>query len=249
MSVKIEQRGAVLVITLNRPEAANALDGPTMSGIGRALTEAEHDDGVRVVVLTGAGDRIFCAGMDLKAFSADGVPMTDGPGLEVLQRRVYPKPTIAALNGTAAAGGFELALACDLIVAADHAKLGLPEVKRGLLAAGGGTRLPQRIPLALALEMGMTGGLIDAPRALELGLVNRVVPGPAVLEEALKLADEIAANGPLAVAVTKKLMYDEVRMPDWDALTETARTVFDSEDAKEGARAFLEKRPPVWTGR
>src|SRR3954447_3402810 len=177
MSVEVDRRGAVTIVTINRPERRNALDPATMSGIGRALSDAETDDTVRAVVLTGAGEKAFCAGMDLKAFAEGGItPETlPKPGLDVLVERVYPKPVIAAVNGPALAGGFEIVLACDLVVAAEHATFGIPEVKRGLVAAGGATRLPRRIPLALALELGLTGEPVDAARAMALGLVNRVV--------------------------------------------------------------------------
>jgi enoyl-CoA hydratase len=249
VAVDVDRRGAVTVITLNRPEAANSLDPETISGIGRALVDAEQDDSVRAVVLTGAGDRVFCAGMDLKAFTEGRRGGTgDGPGLEVLNRQVYPKPTIAAVNGAAVAGGFELAIACDLIVAADHARFGIPEVKRGLVAAGGGTRLPRRLPLAIALELGLTGDLIDAPRALALGVINRVVPGPDVLDTAIELADHLSENGPLALKVTKQLMYSIIGNSDWDAISEAVAPVFSSNDAIEGATAFKEKRTPHWTG-
>jgi enoyl-CoA hydratase len=246
--VLVERRGAVTVVTINRPHAANSLDGPTMSGLGRAFAEAESDDAVSVVVLTAAGDRIFCAGMDLKAFLAGGMEV-DGPGLDVLTARVYPKPVVAAINGTAVGGGLELALACDLLVASEKAKFGLPEVSRGLIAAGGGTRLPRRIPLAHALELGLTGEPVGAERVREMGLVNRVVPAAEVLPTALALAERIAANGPLALRVTKELMYAEIGDPDREALAAAVKPVFDSADAREGARAFAEKRAPRWTGR
>jgi enoyl-CoA hydratase len=170
------------------------------------------------------------------------------PGLEVFTGRVYPKPIIAAVNGTAVAGGFELVLACDLAVVADHAKFGLPEVKRGLVAAGGGTNLPRRIPLALALELALTGETFDAARALELGLVNRVVPGDRVLDEALALAGLIARNGPLALRVTKELMLAQAQGAGRDEIGAATAGVFASADAKEGATAFAEKREPRWTG-
>jgi enoyl-CoA hydratase len=218
-----------------------------MSGLGRAFAEAESDDAVSVVVLTAAGDRIFCAGMDLKAFLAGGMEV-DGPGLDVLTGRVYPKPVVAAVNGTAVGGGLELALACDLLVVSEKARFGLPEVSRGLIAAGGGTRLPRRIPLAHALELGLTGELVDAERVREMGLVNRVVPAAEVLPSALALAERITANGPLALRVTKELMYAEIGDPDRDALAAAVKPVFDSDDAREGARAFAEKRAPHWTG-
>jgi enoyl-CoA hydratase len=254
MSVLVEQHGAVLVVTLNRPDQRNALDGATMAGIGRAFSDAEEDDGVAAIVLTGAGDRAFCAGIDLKSFAAAGTPTAgNGPGIEILLGGGYPKPVICAANGSAFAGGFELLLACDLAVAADHAKFGLPEVKRGLVAAGGGIlRLPRRLPLALALELGLTGEPIDAPRAAALGLLNRVVPGDQVLEEAMGLARAIAANAPMAVRFTKEQMgavaggNDPAELHAFGALIQP---IFTSQDAKEGAMAFAEKREPVWTGR
>ncbi|WP_261575388.1 enoyl-CoA hydratase-related protein [Frankia gtarii] len=249
MSVDVERRGPVTIVTINRPKAANSLDGPTMSGIGYAFQAAEADPEVRAVVLTAAGDRIFCAGMDLKAFLAEGGLDVPGPGLDIFTRRVFPKPVIGAINGAAVGGGFELALACDLLVASDTAKFGLPEVSRGLIAAGGGTRLAQRIPLALALELGLTGALVSADRVREMGLVNRVVPAADVLDTALELAGQIAANGPLAVSVTKKLIVEELPVGDWDTIAETVAPVFASEDAREGARAFAEKRTPNWVGR
>jgi enoyl-CoA hydratase len=186
--------------------------------------------------------------MDLKAFLAGGMEV-DGPGLDVLTARVYPKPVVAAINGTAVGGGLELALACDLLVASEKAKFGLPEVSRGLIAAGGGTRLPRRIPLAHALELGLTGEPVGAERVREMGLVNRVVPAAEVLPTALTLAERIATNGPLALRVTKELMYAEIGDPDREALAAAVKPVFDSDDAREGARAFAEKRAPRWTGR
>jgi enoyl-CoA hydratase len=248
LSVDIDRRGPLTVVTINRPEARNALDFETMAGIGAALVAAEHDPEVRAVILTGAGDRAFCAGMDLRAF-ADGAPAVDDdrPGLEVLTDRIYPKPVIAAVNGAAVGGGFELVLACDLVVAADHARFGLPEVRRGLIAGGGGTRLPRRIPLAVALELGLTGEYIGAERAHELGLVNRVVPGAGLLEAATELAGLVARNAPLALAVTKTLMLREAAGALMEEITAAGKVVFESADALEGARAFTEKREPRWT--
>lgn len=249
MSIDVRREGPILVVMINRPEQRNAYDGETLMGLGEAFSNAELDRAVRCIVLTGAGDKAFCAGMDLKAFAAGKMVLDKGrPGHEVFTRRIYPKPVIAAVNGTAVAGGFELMMACDLIVAADHAKFGIAEVKRGLVAAGGGTRLPRRIPIAIALEMGLTGDMIDAQRAYELGLVNRVVPGGRVMEEALALAGRIAANGPLALAATKQLMREEIGVADWDRIREVSAPVFASEDAREGAKAFAEKRAPQWKG-
>ena len=251
MTVDVERVGAVTVITINRPERRNALDPATMAGIGRALVDAREHDAVRCVVLTGAGDKAFCAGMDLRAFAEGGISMDDlpKPGLEVLVEEIYPKPVIAAVNGAALAGGFEIMLACDLVVAADHAVFGIPEVKRGLVASGGGTRLPRRVPLALALELGLTGDAVSADRARELGLVNRVVPAADVRAAALALAETIAGNGPLAVAATKELMWGEVAGTPRAEVLERAKPVFESEDAREGAIAFAERRPPVWRGK
>lgn len=250
MTVLVEQHGAVTVVTINRPEARNALDAETMAGIGAAFTAAELDPEVRAVVLTGAGDRAFCAGMDLRAFASGGAIIDESrPGLEVFTQRVFPKPVIAAVNGAAVAGGFELVLACDLVVAAEHVKFGLPEVKRGLVAAGGGTRLPRRVPLAVALELGLTGETFGPERALALGLVNRVVPGDQVLTEALTLAQGIARNGPMALRVTKELMWAEAQGAPAETIAKATREVFGSADAREGAQAFAEKREPVWQGR
>ncbi|WP_395108035.1 enoyl-CoA hydratase-related protein [Actinomadura sp. SCN-SB] len=246
MSVGIERRGPLTIVTIDRPEARNALTPETMTGLGTAFQDAEGDPEVRALILTGAGDRAFCAGMDLKAFAAGGKPAGDGPGLEIFTERVFPKPIIAAVNGAAVGGGFELALACDLVVAAEHARFGLPEIRRGLVAAGGGTRLPRRIPLAIALEMGLTGEYIDAPRARELGLVNRVVPASELLDSAAELAGLAARNAPLALSVTKKLMRAEAEGAPMAEIMAECRAVFESADAMEGARAFTEKREPRW---
>lgn len=247
MSVLVENRDGALVLTLNRPQAGNSLNGAVGQGLIDALGDAATNDAIRSVIITGAGEKIFCAGMDLKAFAAGEDLSTLGPGLDLLAG--CPKPVIAAVNGMALAGGFEVMMKCDLVVAADHAKFGIPEVKRGLVAAGGGTRLPRRIPLQVALEMGLTGEPITAQRALELGLVNRVVPAAEVLEAALALAAVINANGPLAVQATKRLMLEEIGEDTAAHVREVVAPVFASEDAREGATAFGEKRPPVWKGR
>jgi len=234
-----ERADGVLVLTLNRPEVRNALNPELKDALNDAMRGAEADPGVRTVVLTGTGP-IFCAGMDLKAF-ARGADMS---GFTWFYTDGISKPVIAALNGSALAGGFELALACDLIVAAEDAKVGIPEVKRGLFAAAGGTTLSARIPLAAALELGLTGDPITVTRAQELGLVNRVVPAGQVRSEAIALAMRIAENAPLSVAITKKLMRER----RWGTSEEIA-AVFRSADAMEGARAFAERRPPVWAGK
>lgn len=238
--VLTERIGAVLVATLNRPEARNALNPGLIDELSAVLREADTDPAVRVVVLTGAGT-VFCAGMDLKAFAKGGGKFD---GLVWFFREGITTPVIAALNGSALAGGFELALACDLVVAAEDAKLGIAEVKRGLFAAGGGTTLADRVPLAVALEMGLTGDLVTAADAKQFGLVNRAVPAGEVRETALALAGRIAENGPLGVAMTKKLMRER----RW-AEPEEVESVFRSADAVEGARAFAERRSPVWTGK
>ena len=247
MTVHLDVEDNILVVTLDRPEAGNALDPATGQELLDAFARAAADDDVRAIVLTGAGEKIFCAGMDLKAFAsgADLTPLIGG----INALKTCAKPLIAAVNGAALAGGFEIMMHCDLVVAAEHARFGLPEVKRGLVAGGGGTRLPSRIPLAIALEIGLTGDPIDAPRALSLGLVNAVVPAAQVLPEARALAARIAANGPMAVRVTKQLMREEIGSGDEAHVGATVAPVFASADAREGAIAFAEKRPPVWTGR
>jgi len=238
--VLTERGGAVLVATLNRPEARNALNPELIDELSAVLREGDTDPAVRAIVLTGAGT-VFCAGMDLKAFAKGGGKFD---GLVWFFREGITTPVIAALNGSALAGGFELALACDLVVAAEDAKLGIAEVKRGLFAAGGGTTLADRVPLAVALEMGLTGDLVTAVDARRFGLVNRAVPAEQVREEALALAGRIAENGPLGVAMTKKLMRER----RWAEPAEV-ESVFRSADASEGARAFAERRRPVWTGK
>jgi enoyl-CoA hydratase len=251
-AVLVERRGGVLVITLNRPDARNAVNAAVAQGVADALERLDADGELRVGVLAGAG-KGFCAGMDLKAFVAGERPHVEGRGFAGIVQRSADKPLIAAVEGFAVAGGLEVALACDLIVAARGAKLGIPEVKRSLVAAGGALlRLPRRIPYHAAMEMALTGDPITAERACELGFVNRVAEPGAALDVALELAEAIARNAPLALAASKRIV---VEAPEWSAAEmwerqrEIAGPVFSSEDAREGATAFAEKREPVWKGR
>lgn len=251
MSVEIGLEGRVLVATLNRAEKRNALDPATVDGIGAALDEAERNADVRAVVLTGAGDRAFCAGMDLTA-AASGEQQGSRPGSERYQRFLEcggPKPVVAAVNGTAVAGGLELMLACDLAVAAEHARFGLPEVSRGLVPGAGGTLLPLRIPRVLASELALTGRLIDAHRAYEIGLLNAVVPGAQVLAAALDLASAVAANSPASVSATRRLLAQSSELTHgeaWRQIRAETATAIAGADAAEGARAFLQRREPNW---
>ncbi len=252
-AVETERRDRVGIIRLNRPEARNAVNGDLANGIESGLDEFEADDTIQAVVLTGNGP-VFCAGADLKLVAVGkGAEMATARGnFAGIVRRDYSKPLIAAVNGPALAGGFEIMLACDLVVAAEDSRFGLPEVKRGLFAAAGAlVRLPNRVPLALATEMAITGDPIDAPRALQLGLVNRVVPADQVLDEALALAARIAANGPLAVKNTLRMVREAGDLGEdaaWTRNFELAMEVFASKDSIEGATAFAEKREPKWTG-
>jgi enoyl-CoA hydratase/carnithine racemase len=254
--VNRERTGYVETLTLNRPEAANSLNPPLMAELGTALHDILQDVDVRAVVVTGAGERVFCAGMDLSAlgeFNA-GSEAADPEGARVLAGFLggeFDKPLVAAVNGAAVGGGLELVMACDLVVAAEHARFGLPEVKRGLYPAGGGTVLSQRIPQAFALEMGLTGRLIGAERAAQFGLVNLVVPAAELLGTAHALAAEVAANGPLGVQLTKRLMRRAADQgTDLGRATPAENSaIFGSEDAREGATAFMEKRDPVFKGR
>jgi enoyl-CoA hydratase len=250
--VLVERRGAVQVITINRPEARNALNGAVAAGIRDAADELDGDAGLRVGVLTGAGGT-FSAGMDLKAFLRGEVPSFPGRGLCGITQTPPRKPLIGAAEGWALAGGFELLLACDLVVAGASARFGVPEVTRSLVAgAGGALLLAQRIPRALALELLLTGDPIDAGRAAEIGLVNRVVEDGRAIQEAMGIAMRIAANGPLAVIATKQIAHHGGDWPAaqrWDEAAALMAPVFTSQDAKEGARAFAEKRAPVWQGR
>lgn len=248
--VLTERRGRVLVITLNRPQARNAVDREVAHGLAAAIEVLDSDADLAVGVLTGAGG-FFCAGMDLKAFLRGESPRVEGRGFAGLVEAPPAKPLIAAVDGPALAGGFEIVLAADLVVAAPTATFGLPEVRRGLVAAAGGlSRLPARVPRAVALEMVLTGASMTAAQLHPHGLVNRLAPEGEVLAAALELADEIAANGPLAVRASKKVVDESPGWPPAETFERTRQIVmpvFGSNDAREGAAAFTERRTPVWT--
>ena len=251
-AVLTERRDGVLVITLNRPDARNAVNAALAEGVGAALDELDADDELRVGVLTGAG-KGFSSGMDLKAFVAGESPYVEGRGFAGITRRSSRKPLIAAIEGFAVAGGFEVALSCDLIVASKGARLGIPEVKRSLVAAAGALfRLPRRIPYHLAMELALTGDPIDAERGHQLGLVNRLAEPGGALDAALELAGDIVKNGPLALIASKEIVQgsrDWTEEESWEKQGPIAGPVMGSEDAREGAVAFAEKRDPVWKGR
>jgi enoyl-CoA hydratase len=252
----LERRDAVVVARLNRPDARNALTPTLLAGLGQAAVAAESDPDVRVLVVTGTGERAFCAGMDLRAFSTGGDDAFGGDAdamanyLRLINGELAI-PVVGAANGTAVGGGLELLLGCDVVVASAGARFGFPEVKRGLFPAGGGTSLGARLPLALALELTLTGELIDAARAQEIGLVNTVVPAADVTTRAVEVAQRLAQNAPLGLAAIKELVRLGASNPErWAARLEHWQSiVFASEDAHEGAAAFLEQRPPVWRGR
>jgi enoyl-CoA hydratase len=244
--------GGVLFVTINRPEVRNAINTAVAEGIAAAMDELDADDALTCGVLAGAGGT-FCAGMDLKAFLDGERPAVDGRGFAGLVERPPAKPLIAAVEGHAIAGGFEIVLSCDLIVAADNAVFGLPEVRRGLLAGGGGLlRLPRRVAYHRAMEWILTGRFVSAAEADAAQLLSRVVPAGEALSAAAELAAVIAANGPLAVRASKRIVAEA---PDWPAAEAFSRQraiyepVRASQDAAEGARAFKEKRSPVWRGR
>lgn len=249
-AVLTEQRDRMLVITINRPEAKNAVNAAVSHALAAAADRLDDDPGLSVGILTGAGGS-FCAGMDLKAFARGENVAVKGRGLGWTERPPA-KPVIAAVEGYALAGGTELALATDLIVAARDSAFGIPEVKRGLVAAGGGLlRLPQRIPFQIAMELALTGDKLPAERAHQLGLVNVLCEPGQALEAAIALAERITVNGPLAVAATKRVIVESRGWRPEDQWREQAKIigpVFASKDAREGAVAFAEKRAPNWTG-
>ncbi len=250
--VTVTNEAGIMTITINRPEAKNAVNKAVAVAIAAAVDELDSNDAIRVAILTGAGGS-FCAGMDLKAFMSGELPLVEGRGFAGITEAPPKKPLIAAVEGFALAGGFELAITCDLIVAADNSKFGIPEVKRGLVAAGGGLiRLPKQIPSRLAMELALTGDFITAQRAYEIGLINRIAAAGSVLEKANELARTIVANGPLAVAATKQVMMALDSWPEDEKFkrqTDIVMPVFISADAVEGSSAFAEKRKPNWQGK
>lgn len=251
-AVLTEVQDGVLIVTINRPDAKNAVNKAVAEGVAAAMDRLDGSDDLQVGVLTGAGGT-FCAGMDLKAFVTGEMPMLEGRGFAGLVEKPPQKPLIAAVEGYALAGGCELALASDLIVAANNSKFGIPEVKRGLAAAAGGLmRLPQQIPYRIAMEAALTGDFFDAQRAYELGLINRIAEPGQALAQALELAKVIAANGPLAVRLSKQVIQqsgDWSHAEMWGKQQDIVNPVFTSEDAIEGATAFAEKRAPNWKGK
>jgi enoyl-CoA hydratase len=248
--VLVEQRDRILIITINRPEARNAVNAAVSRGLADAVERLDSDPGLSVGIVTGAGGS-FCAGMDLKAFARGENIIVEGRGMGFTEQPPV-KPLIAAVEGYALAGGTEVALATDLIVASRDSAFGIPEVKRGLVAGGGGLlRLPQRIPYAVAMELALTGDNLPAERAHELGLVNVLAEPGSALDAAIKLAEKITANGPLAVAATKRIIVESRNWRPDEMFAEQMNIlmpVFSSNDAKEGAIAFAEKRAPRWTG-
>ncbi|WP_374973522.1 crotonase/enoyl-CoA hydratase family protein [Spongiibacter marinus] len=241
----------VMLITINRPEAKNSVNLAVAKGIAAAMEELDSNDEIRAAILSGA-EGTFCSGMDLKAFVTGELPIIEGRGFAGLVEAPPRKPLIAAVEGFALAGGFELAISCDMIVSAGNAKFGIPEVKRGLVAGAGGLlKLPRQIPRRVAMELALTGDAIDAQRAYDLGLINRVVEAGTALATARELADKIAANGPMAVLASKQIMNESEEWSSEDMFkkqNDIALPVFASKDAIEGATAFAEKRPPQWKG-
>ncbi|MEH7112500.1 crotonase/enoyl-CoA hydratase family protein [Neobacillus niacini] len=258
-AIKFEKRGNIAIITFNRPEAMNSVNQKLWLETGAALKQFNEDPALWVAILTGAGDRSFCAGADLKEMATGNGTITaemKEMGFAGIVKNYVSKPIIAAVNGFALGGGCEIAISCDLIIASEKASFGLPEVKRGIIAAAGGLlRLPRQIPVKIAMQAILTGKTISAEVAERWGLVNEVVPHEQVLDAALKLAKEITENAPLAVKTSKEIVYrgldSTINFPPaaWTINDQYTSEVFASEDAKEGPRAFAEKRKPNWSGK
>lgn len=250
--VLVTREGAVLIVTINRPESRNAIDRETSLALAEAMDQLDNDPALSLAILTGARGH-FCAGMDLKAFVAGERVELPGRGLAGMTQSPPAKPLIAAVEGYALAGGFEIALACDLIVASETAQFGLPEAKRGLIAGSGGlVRLPERMPRQIAMECALTGRMIPATEAERWGLINRLSAPGAALDTAKSLAAEIAKNAPMSLTASKEIVAQACRWPEdtlWTRQNEILERVIASQDAREGATAFAEKRTPVWKGR
>jgi enoyl-CoA hydratase len=251
-AVLTERRGSVLLITLNRPQVRNAVNAALAAGVAGALDELDAEDGLSAGVLTGAGG-FFCAGMDLGAFVKGESAWFGDRGFAGITQRASRKPLIAAIEGFAVAGGMEIALSCDLIVAAKGAKMGIPEVKRSLVAAGGALlRMPRRMPYHVVMELALTGDVLPAERFFDFGLVNRIAEPGAAVDTALELAATLAKNGPLSLIATKQILQEQFDWSSaemWEKQGAISGPVFASEDAREGSSAFKEKREPVWKGR
>jgi enoyl-CoA hydratase len=251
-AVLVEVEDGIMTVTLNRPKARNAVNRALAEGVADAMDELDSNDAIRVAILTGS-QGTFCSGMDLKAFVTGELPSVKGRGFAGLAEKLPRKPLIAAVEGYALAGGFELAISCDLVVAAADAKFGIPEVKRGLAAAAGGLmRLPRQMPSRIAMELALTGDFISSERAYSLGLINQIVEPGTALDAAKALAAKISANGPLAVAISKQVVLESEDWNTeemWDKQQALVMPVFVSEDAIEGATAFAEKRAPNWKGK
>ncbi|HEX4734721.1 MAG TPA: crotonase/enoyl-CoA hydratase family protein [Thermoleophilaceae bacterium] len=251
-AILTEDRDGILVITINRPDARNAVNGDVANGMAEALDRLDSDDDLRVGIVTGAGG-YFSAGMDLKAFVQGQSPYAGDRGFAGIAQRSSRKPLIAAVEGFALAGGFEIALSCDLVVASREARFGIPEVKRSLVAAAGALlRLPKRIPYHLAMELALTGEPIGAERAHQIGIVNRLADPGSALDAAVELAHQLLKNAPLALIASKEIIQKAVDWSEeegWAKQGAISGPVFTSEDAREGATAFAEKREPAWQGR
>ncbi|WP_174733472.1 crotonase/enoyl-CoA hydratase family protein [Mesobacillus harenae] len=258
-TILVDRQERILIITLNRPDKLNSVNSRLWMEVGTALKEFSENPELWVAILTGAGDRAFCAGADLKEIASGGFSVTDEMrdlGFAGIVRNHIPKPIIAAVNGFALGGGTEIAISCDLVVASEKATFGLPEVKRGLIAGAGGLlRLPRQIPVKVAMKAILTGNSLSAEEAKQWGLINEVVPHDQVLPAAIKLAEEIASNAPVAVNASKEIVYRgldaNLSFPPeaWAINDRYTATVFSSDDAKEGPRAFAEKRKPNWAGK